>query len=104
MSGRSCKLPNLHECLPLPLGEGRSEGDECYTSQLPLKRLIENGRQQRLQLGGGLRLQGFEAIDFSLQAVEVSDDAALFVERRSKRIAQLFNLSFISQLPNFLDN
>lgn len=48
--------------------------------QFPLKRLVQHGRQQRVEFRLRLRLQRLQRINLGLQAVEVSHDAALFFE------------------------
>src|SRR5512146_611620 len=59
-------------------GRGEGEGQ----SQLPLKRLIQHTRQQRVEFRLRLRLQRLQRIDLSLEAVEVGHDEVLFFERR----------------------
>src|SRR5581483_2112817 len=50
-------------------------------SQLPLERLIEDGRQHGVQLGGGLGLERLHGIDLGLQGVEFGDNVVLLSQR-----------------------
>jgi hypothetical protein len=50
--------------------------------QLPLERLVEDGREQGIHFGGGLGLPRLQGIHLRLDVVQVGDDAALLFQRR----------------------
>lgn len=52
--------------------------------QLPLERLVEDGWNKCVELGGGLVLEYLEAIDLGLQIVQIGDDPTLFFHRNSE--------------------
>ena len=49
--------------------------------QLPLEGFVQDGRQQHVEFGVGLRLEVLQVVNFCLEGVKVSDDTALFFFR-----------------------
>lgn len=53
--------------------------------QLPLERLIENGREHGGQLGGGFGLESIHGLELRLKRVEFGDDLCLVLQRRERQ-------------------
>ena len=57
--------------------------------QLPLERLIEDRRQQGIQLGGSAALVPFDCLHFGLQTVQVAHGAALVLASGISMVVRL---------------
>ena len=71
------------------------------TSKLAPKGPLQHSREERVQLGGGLRLVALEGVELGLQAVKVFDDMTLFCERGHINFyfANMFNINMMTCCP-----